>query len=65
MTNDLHGLATLVERLRTLRPALIVLEATGGLAMSNRTDFNLQGVGGSLGRRGEKSMNLTRCRTPS
>src|SRR5262245_18218508 len=31
VSNDAPGLATLVARLRTARPALIVLEATGGL----------------------------------
>jgi transposase len=34
VTNDLAGIATLVPRLRSLRPTLIVLEATGGLELS-------------------------------
>ena len=31
VSNDTHGVTTLVERMRTLQPTLIVLEATGGL----------------------------------
>jgi transposase len=29
--NDTHGVTTLVDRMQTLQPTLIVLEATGGL----------------------------------
>ena len=33
VSNDESGVATLVERLIELRPALVVLEATGGMEM--------------------------------
>jgi transposase len=34
VANDPAGIATLVPRLRALRPTLIVLEATGGLELA-------------------------------
>src|SRR3954470_13315312 len=44
VTNDPAGIAGLVERLRPLAPALVVVEATGGYEASTRAALQVAGI---------------------
>ena len=63
--NDARGVATLVDRVQTLHPTLIVLEATGGLerlVTSALAVLRLMTSSYFMGRSMGKSAGLTPCR---